>query len=85
MSVKKNSKYKNNKASQNKKVVTCYGCGGPHYKNKYPQKNQSEKSNIVLYTSMSDSVHIGDNERSASASSDDDSVCEDFSFFHSVF
>lgn len=79
MSVKKNGKYKN------KKVVRCYGCGGPHYKNKCPQKNQSEKSDIVLYTSMFDSVNNGDNERSESASSDDDSVCEDFSFFNSVF
>lgn len=51
MSVKKSKNQNKNK--NKKKQVKCYECGGPHYKNKCPNKknnNNSEKSDIVLWT-----------------------------------
>lgn len=50
MSVRKNKKF--NKKPKDKKAVKCYDCGGPHFRNKCPNKNKekSEKSECVLYS-----------------------------------
>lgn len=73
---KKNPKYKNKKGTN--KTPTCFECSGPHYRNKCPKlKNgQSEKSDIVLYTSYV----MTDSERSESVS---ESNSDEISLFES--
>lgn len=44
---------KNKNKNGKKKPIKCYDCGGPHYKNKCPNKaKNSEKSECVLYSAL---------------------------------
>lgn len=49
-----------NKRNGKKKPVKCYGCGGPHYKNKCPNGKPSEKSECVLYSAFSASKMVNE-------------------------
>lgn len=58
MYVKGNKKH--NKKSKSKKTVKCYGCGGPHFRNKCPDRNneRSEKSEVVLYSELANGKNV---------------------------
>lgn len=47
-----------------KKAVKCYECGGPHYKNKCPNRGdkKKEKSDVVLYSALATKDDNGDGD-----------------------
>lgn len=58
------NKRKSNNTKKAKKPVKCYDCGGPHYKNKCPNKskNKSEQSECVFFSNFSTDNREQNNE-----------------------